>query len=261
MKLNISKKTIQTFAGLAIFGLGIFIVLYSIFSIISWKRFDLFSILVSFFGVFLIIVYFRLNHVILLFKKFPKTVKIVFIVFLACAVISFIAVISQILSGMQNSSKPGADYVIVLGCQVSGEYASLPLLQRGYTAIRYVKNNPQTIAVLTGGQGPGERITEAESLRRLFRENNMPNESFLLEEKSKNTRENLVFSDELYGLKDKNIVIVTSDYHMFRALAVAKKLGYSNVSGLPARSQRIMLPAYLTREYVTVMYYALTGRF
>jgi uncharacterized SAM-binding protein YcdF (DUF218 family) len=59
---------------------------------------------------------------------------------------------------------------------------------------------------------------------------------------------------------DKNIVIVSSDYHLFRALAIAKKLGYKNISGLPARSQKIMRPAYIAREYVTVMYYALTGR-
>jgi uncharacterized SAM-binding protein YcdF (DUF218 family) len=76
-----------------------------------------------------------------------------------------------------------------------------------------------------------------------------------LEDKSRNTRENLFLSNELYNLADARIVLVTSDYHMFRALSVAKKLGYTDVQALPSRSQRSVLPAYLVREYVTVMYY------
>jgi len=81
-----------------------------------------------------------------------------------------------------------------------------------------------------------------------------------LEDKSKNTMENLLFADKIYDLSDKNIVIVTSDYHMYRALSLAKKLKYTNVSGLPSRSQRSILPAFLLREYVTVIFYKILGR-
>jgi len=161
---------------------------------------------------------------------------------------------------MRNKPKDGADYVIVLGCQVAGEYASLPLLSRGYTAIRYLNKNPETKVVLTGGQGPGENIPEAESLKRLLLENKIDKERIFLEDKSKNTMENFIFSDELYNLSDKKIIIVTSDYHIFRALSIAKKLKYSDVSGLPSRSQRSILPAFLLREYVTVMYYKILRR-
>jgi uncharacterized SAM-binding protein YcdF (DUF218 family) len=161
---------------------------------------------------------------------------------------------------MRNTSKTEADYVIVLGCQVIGEYASLPLLSRGYTAIRYLNKNPETKVVLAGGRGSGENITEAEALRRLLIENKIDKERILLEEQSKNTRENLKLSNELYNLSDKNIVLVTSDYHMFRALSVAKKLKYTNVSGLPSRSQRTALPAFLLREYVTIVYYKITRK-
>jgi uncharacterized SAM-binding protein YcdF (DUF218 family) len=58
----------------------------------------------------------------------------------------------------------------------------------------------------------------------------------------------------------KIILLVTSDYHMFRALSLAKKLKYSNVSGLPSRSQKSILSAFLLREYVTVMYYKISGK-
>lgn len=161
---------------------------------------------------------------------------------------------------MRNTSKSGADYVIVLGCQVVGEYASIPLLGRGYTAIRYLNRNPETKAILTGGQGPGENIPEAEALKRLLLENKIDTERILLEDKSRNTRENLNLSNELYNIKDKNIVIVTSDYHIYRTLSVAKKLNYTNISALPSRSRRFALPSFLLREYVTIMFYKISGK-
>jgi len=71
---------------------------------------------------------------------------------------------------MRNTSKVRADYLIVLGCQVAGEYASLPLLIRGYTAVRYLEKNPETKVIESGGQGTGENISEAEALRRLLLE-------------------------------------------------------------------------------------------
>jgi uncharacterized SAM-binding protein YcdF (DUF218 family) len=123
-----------------------------------------------------------------------------------------------------------------------------------------LNRNPETKVVLSGGQGPGERISEAEALRRLLHENKIDKDRILLEDRSRNTKENLKLSHELYNVAEKNVVIVTSDYHMFRALSVAKKLGYTRVSALPSRSQRSVLPAFLLRESVAVMYYTITGK-
>jgi len=239
---------------------GICILLYFSFVSISWKRFDVFNFIVSIIGVLIIVFSFKINLIVGLVKRLPKIDHYLIITILACFVITFLVVQSLILYNMRNTPKDGADYVIVLGCQVAGEYASLPLLSRGYTAIRYLNKNPETKVVLTGGQGPGENIPEAESLKRLLLENKIDKERIFLEDKSKNTMENLIFSDELYNLSVKKIIIVTSDYHIYRALSIAKKLKYSDISGLPSRSQRSILPAFLLREYVTVMYYKILIR-
>jgi uncharacterized SAM-binding protein YcdF (DUF218 family) len=239
---------------------GILIFLYFIIVSITWRRFDVFNFLVSIIGVLIIIFSFKVNLIVGLYKKFSKVIRYLITAFLVCFILTFVILMSLILFKMRNTSKPGADYVIVLGCQVAGEYASLPLLSRGYTAIRYLNKNPETKAILTGGQGPGENIPEAESLKKLLLENKIDKERIFLEDKSTNTMENFIFSDNLYNLSDKNIVIVTSDYHMFRALSVAKKLKYSNISGLPSKSQKSILPAFLIREYVTVMYYKILRR-
>jgi uncharacterized SAM-binding protein YcdF (DUF218 family) len=216
--------------------------------------------LASISGILLIILSFKINPIIVFIKKLPKLIQYLLIIFFALIALSFVIFQSLIIYNMRNTSKTGADYVIVLGCQVVGEYASLPLLSRGYAAVRYLNKNPETKVIVTGGQGPGENIPEAESLKSLLLENKIEKEKIFLEDKSKNTMENLIFSNELYNLLDKNILIVTSDYHMFRALSIAKKLNYSNVSGLPSKSQRKVLPAFLLREYVTLMYYKILGR-
>ena len=239
---------------------GICILLYFTFVSISWKRFDVFNFIVSIIGVLIIIFSFKVNIIVGLVKRLPKIDHYLIIAILACFVITFTVIQSLILYNMRNKPEDRADYVIVLGCQVAGEYASLPLLNRGYTAISYLNKNPETKDVLTGGKGPGENIPEAESLKRLLLENKIDKERIFLEDKSTNTQENFIFSDEIYNLKEKNIVVVTSDYHMFRALSAAKKLKYSNISGLPSRSQKSILPAFLLREYVTVIYYKISGR-
>jgi uncharacterized SAM-binding protein YcdF (DUF218 family) len=239
---------------------GILILLYFTFTSILWRRFDVFNFLVSLTGILIIILSFKIKFAVSLIKKLPKLIQYLLIIFFVYFVLSFVIFQSIIIYNMRNTSKDGADYIIVLGCQVAGEYASLPLLRRGYTAIRYLKRNPETKVVVTGGQGHGENISEAEALRRLLLENKIDKERIFLEDKSKNTMENFIFSNKLYNLLDKNIIIVTSDYHMFRSLSMARKLKYKNVSGLPSRSQLSILPAFLLREYVTILYYKILRR-
>jgi uncharacterized SAM-binding protein YcdF (DUF218 family) len=253
MKYLFSKKSVY-FIKYFLLVFGILILIYFTITSISWGRMDLFNLLISFLGILLIFVSFKIKNIIVFFNKLPKIIQYLIKIIFVCFIISFMFFQIKIIYHMHSKPKNGADYIIILGCQVMGEYASLPLLQRGFTAIRYLNRNPETKVIVSGGQGPGENITEAEALRRLLLENKIDRNRILLEDKSRNTMQNLNFSNELYDLLDKNIIIVTSDYHMFRALSVARKLNYTNVSGLPSRSQRSVLPAFLIREYVSIMY-------
>lgn len=87
-------------------------------------------------------------------------------------------------------------------------------------------------------------------------------ERILVENKSRNTHENLAFSAELPGLDlDKEtcrVVVVTSNFHVFRAVGIAKKQGYQ-AEGLAADSVRYMLPNNLLREFVGVLKDVLVG--
>ncbi|MCL2720793.1 MAG: YdcF family protein [Treponema sp.] len=243
--------------------LGLLIIVYAINVSRLWSRFDISVFLTGVFGLLIIIAVIKFNLILKLIKKIPLAVKIACIVICCVFVSSFIIIQGVIISNM--SGKPPVvdaeiDYVIVLGCQVVGIYPSFPLVRRINTASKYLLENPDVMAVASGGQGPGEDIPEADVIRKYLIENGIEKERILIEDKSRNTVQNLKNSDELFNLKDKNILIVTTDYHMFRSIAVAKKLGYKNVYGLPSISQRSVLPAYLFREYASVMYYILLRR-
>jgi len=239
---------------------GIAIIIYVIILSLLWKKYAL-NLLVAIMCLLVIIAAIKSEKTIKLILRFPKWIRVSCKVILCIVAVSFLIVEGIILSNMRGKAAVNeTEYLVILGCQVNGSLASLPLLRRGYNAVNYLKKHENVIAVITGGQGPGEDITEAEAMRRLLAENDIDGERILIEDKSRSTIENLKFANELYDLLDKNIVIVTSDYHVFRSLAIAKKLGYQNVAGLAATSQSSVLPVYLIREYAAVMYYALLGR-
>ena len=258
---RISKLVLEIFVKTSICMFGVFLIFYAINVSRLWSRFDFFVFLTGILGALIIIALIFFKKIKTIALKLPKLVKIILIVIFSICFASYIIVNGLILSGMNGKPASGkTDYAIVLGCQVVGSYASVPLIRRVYTAIDYLNKNPDIKVIVTGGQGPGENITEAEAMRRLLTERNIEADRILMENRAANTVHNFKFSDELFNLTNKNIVVVTTDYHMFRALAAAKKLGYQNVSGIASKSQITVLPIYLFREYFAVMYYALTGK-
>ena len=91
------------------------------------------------------------------------------------------------------------DYIIVLGAHVNGTKLTLALLERVRRALLYLEENPGTKAVLSGGRGDGEQISEAEAMYRYLTEHGIAPERLIKEERSTNTKENLDFSLRLIG--------------------------------------------------------------
>ena len=153
--------------------------------------------------------------------------------------------------GEADNSHLPVDAVIVLGAGVNGEEPSAALWSRIRAAGAYLAEHPEVPVVLSGGQGPGEDITEAEAMRRALWSNSEEfNERFLLEEQSTSTAENFRFSKALLeekGLDTETAVIavVTNDFHCFRAHMIAQKQGL----------QIIDVPAELPWWWLTANYY------
>ena len=153
-----------------------------------------------------------------------------------------------------------ADYIIILGARVKGEVPSLALQYRIDAAALYLKNNKKAIAIASGGQGPGEDISEAESIKRGLLKRGIDGSRILLEEKSTDTVENIRYSKILIPKHFDAGLVVTNDFHLYRAKSIARDQGL-NLQGLPAKTPTIAIPKSYSREYLAITKYYLVKLF
>lgn len=78
-------------------------------------------------------------------------------------------------------------------------------------------------------------------------------ERILMEDKSTDTSENIAFSAEVIGGTDKDIGIVTNNFHVFRGMMLARHAGFENACGISARSNIYFQPNNLVREFFGIM--------
>lgn len=190
----------------------------------------------------------------------PKWVKIpAAIIAGICIFAVLVAEILCITSGIK-APQPGADYVIVLGAQVRGRTPSYNLARRLDVAYDYLMENPETIAILSGGKGPGEDISEAQAMAEYLQEKGIPPERMTLEDQSTNTDENIRFSREIIGSQEASVVLATNRFHVFRSIGIAKKQGLQKVEGLGAGIMWFTVPNLYLREAIAILKYAVCGQ-
>ena len=159
-----------------------------------------------------------------LFRNLKIILTCLVAVFLILMTVSEIPVISH----MRKREKAHSQYCIVLGAGVHGTTPSRVLNQRIKTAYDFLTEYPDTKAILSGGQGSGEDITEALCMKNHLVRMGIDESRLILEEKSTSTKENLKFSKEILGTlapDTKEITIITSDTHLYRACYLAKEEG------------------------------------
>ena len=144
------------------------------------------------------------------------------------------------------------EYIIVLGAHVQGARLTLALLERTRRALQYLEENPETKAVLSGGQGEGEDISEAQAMCNYLVEHGIDRERLILEGRSTSTTENLKFSLEIIGL-DHSVGVVTNNFHVFRGPAIGKKCGCKEIYPIPSRYRSWRLLIYIPREILAII--------
>ncbi|WP_312470072.1 YdcF family protein [Neobacillus sp.] len=144
-----------------------------------------------------------------------------------------------------------ADYLIVLGARVKGTVPSLAFASRINAAAAYLKKNKETLVIASGGKGPGEEISEAESIKRELVKQGIGESRIILEDRSTDTYENISFSKKLIP-QDANLgLIVTNNFHLYRAISIARDQDLA-VNGLPAKTPLKAVFKSYTREYLAI---------
>jgi uncharacterized SAM-binding protein YcdF (DUF218 family) len=157
----------------------------------------------------------------------------------------------KISQSIKLETPKNADYLIVLGAKVNGTVPSLALDRRIDTAAEYLKDNPDTVVIASGGKGRGEDISEAECIKRELIDQGISESRIMLEDQSTDTSENVRFSKKLIPADSSNGVIVTNTFHLYRAVSIASDQGLE-VSGLPAETPRSAVVKSYGREYLAI---------
>ncbi len=186
-------------------------------------------------------------------NKIPKWFKIMFWSLSGAGVLLFCVVEGMICSQFAATPAPGADYCIVLGAQWKSTGPSAVLRKRLEAAIEYLNENPETRVIVSGGQGNNEIISEAAGMQDYLVNAGIDVSKIIMEDASTNTYENLIYSAEFLDEEKDSVVIVTNNFHTFRALSIAKKQGYVNAEGLSADSVTGFLPNNMLREFVGIV--------
>jgi uncharacterized SAM-binding protein YcdF (DUF218 family) len=173
-----------------------------------------------------------------------------------CMLVYFGVLHIKIKNHSQMTAKANVDYIIILGAKVNGTIPSLALQYRIDTAAEYMKNNSDTIAIASGGQGPGEHISEAEAIKQRLMDHGISAERILVEDQSTDTAENIKFSKELLTDEWNSGLVVTNDFHIYRAKSIARDQGLE-LDGLPADTPAVAVVKSYGREYLAITKYYL----
>ena len=165
-------------------------------------------------------------------KLLRKLLKLA-LVCVILGVIFYLGVVAMVVY-RQNNLPPVGEYdaMIVLGAQVkpSGE-PSLQLQWRIDAAAKAWKER-RSLIVVCGAQGGSEPAPEAHVMRDELIKQGVAAEDILMDDKSFNTRQNIANAVALLEGHDvEHVLVVTSDYHLARAMAIAEDAGLS-ASGL-----------------------------
>lgn len=204
-------------------------------------------------GICLIVLGFVVRYMMKNEIKLPDPIRVVFLAVITIGMCIFILLEGILIYYSSKEADPKAEYLIVLGAQVRGTTITKSLKKRLDTAVTYLSENPETKVIVSGGQGPGEDITEAGAMKEYLISKGIAEDRIMKEDRSTDTNENIRYSKELIKDKNSSVVIVTNGFHIFRATGIAKKQGFTQVQGLAAPSDRILTINYYVREAVGVL--------
>ncbi len=171
-------------------------------------------------------------------------------------IFSFVLIEGLIIAAIHTDTKVKVDYVIILGAGLNGEQMTITFQNRVDKGLDFLQKNPDPKVIVSGGKGYAETISEAEAMKRYLVRKGIPEDRIIMEDRSTNTAENFRFSRELINPAEyqgkPEILIVTSEFHMFRAKMLASRNGFIPY-GLPAPTWSGVLPNCFIREYLAVI--------
>lgn len=153
---------------------------------------------------------------------------------------------------MQNNF----DVIIVLGHGQKKREVGEVLRNRLNKAFEVFQENKDAKMILSGGRVYSKEFSEVEIMEEFLEKKGVMKESIILDDKSKNTFENLINSKKIAEESGfKKIALITSDYHLKRVKMVARNIGL-DIFGFSAFSRKdIRFKKSITEFFKTIFDY------
>ena len=202
----------------------------------------------------------------LFLTAYPDPLRVIRLVFTVCLCIGLLVVgITEaiIIHASFGDPEEHCDYMVVLGAKVREDGPSVSLWDRIYAARDYMLEHPDVIAVVSGGQGPDEPMSEAQCMYEKLVGLGIDPNRIWMEDQATSTWENLNFTLELIeektGVRPEKLGLLSSEYHMFRASLFADACNVESV-GIPAKTSRFFQGLnHFMREVAGVWHYIILG--
>ena len=201
-----------------------------------------------------------------LVPRHPKPWRWVRRIFTVCLCLGLLAVgITEafIIEASLGDPEESCEYIVVLGAKVRQDGPSVSLMDRIKGAYAYLEANPEVIAVVSGGQGPDEPMSEARCIYEHLVAMGIDESRIWQEDRAASTWANLNYSLDLIqektGTRPQRIGLVSSEYHLFRAGLLGKDCGV-DIVGIPAATSRFSQKVnHFMREVAGVWHYLILG--
>jgi len=187
-----------------------------------------------------------------LWSLLPKWSKITICVVFVAALLLFSFLLIKIFSKYSSKPQKNVDYLLILGAQVKESGPSVVLSYRLETALEYLQENEKTLCIVSGGQGSNEPCSEAEAMADYLISHGISADRIILEDKSTDTSENIRFSRKLIP-EGASVAVCTNNFHICRALYLAKRYEIKDVQGLAAKSTLLYMPNNVLREVIGLL--------
>ena len=195
---------------------------------------------------------------VFLFPRLPRAGRTVLSVLVCAGLIVFTVFEIPVVRDAHTDTDAHPGTIIVLGAGVNGETPSLILCNRLDAALTYLNANPAATVIVSGGQGPGEDITEAKAMADYLTAHGIDSARIVQEDRSRTTRENLENSFAILRARGGDPADGVG-IHLCRAKRMARSLG-ADPAGIAAETT---LPSmrinYFIREAVAAAYMQLAG--
>ena len=189
---------------------------------------------------------------------FTESIIHILITYIECVLIGTII---MSIKAAKHKPKFDKDFIVILGCQIKKD-GTLTNLLKGrvdkaidFSKMQKEKTGKDIIFVPSGGKGEDEVISEAVAMKNYLLEQGINEANILIEDNSKNTYENVKFSNKLIKEKMQNskIAFSTTNYHVFRAGSIATEQKIY-MEGIGAGTKQYFWINAFIREFIATMY-------